>query len=177
MIIIINGTGGSGKDTFVSYCADCVKVFNISAVDVVKEAARVLGWEGEKSETARKMLADMKQISINYNDGPTKYIMSKAEEFHNSENNLMFVHIREPEEIQKAKELLGAKTLLVKNPNVELIKSNDADGRVEEYEYDYTIYNDGTLEDLYDKAFEFVEGLNLSTELEEKSQRLSMVKV
>ena len=89
----------------------------------------------------------------------------------------MFVHIREPEEIQKAKELLGAKTLLVKNPNVELIKSNDADGRVEEYEYDYTIYNDGTLEDLYDKAFEFVEGLNLSTELEEKSQRLSMVKV
>ena len=96
MIIIINGTGGSGKDTFVSYCADYAKVFNISAVDVVKEAARVLGWEGEKSETARKMLADMKQISINYNDGPTKYIMAKAEEFHNSEN-IVFVGLENRE--------------------------------------------------------------------------------
>ena len=42
MIIIINGTGGSGKDSFVSFCGEFVKVLNVSAVDKVKEAAKIL---------------------------------------------------------------------------------------------------------------------------------------
>lgn len=41
-IIIINGTGGSGKDTFVNYCAQFIKTVNISSVDKVKEAANIL---------------------------------------------------------------------------------------------------------------------------------------
>lgn len=60
----------------------------------------------------------------------------------------MFVHIREAVEIEKAKKLLNAKTLLITNPRVKLITSNDSDGRVNEYNYDYYIVNDGTLEDL-----------------------------
>ena len=74
-IIIINGTGGAGKDTFVSFCAEFEKVLNISAVDKVKEAAAILvGWNGEKDEVSRKLLVDLKQLSIAYNDAPTKYI-------------------------------------------------------------------------------------------------------
>ena len=50
-VIIINGTGGSGKDTFVEYCSEFAKVTNISSVDKVKEAAKILvGWNGEKDE-------------------------------------------------------------------------------------------------------------------------------
>jgi len=41
-IIIINGTGGSGKDTFVNYCSEYIKTVNISSVDKVKEAANIL---------------------------------------------------------------------------------------------------------------------------------------
>jgi len=41
-IIIINGTGGSGKDTFVEFCSEFTKVTNISSVDKVKEAAKIL---------------------------------------------------------------------------------------------------------------------------------------
>ena len=52
-VIIINGTGGSGKDTFVEYCSEFAKVTNISSVDKVKEAAKILvGWNGEKDENA-----------------------------------------------------------------------------------------------------------------------------
>ena len=159
-IIIINGTGGAGKDTFVSFCSEVTGVLNVSAVDKVKEAAKVLvGWNGEKDEVSRKLLVDLKQLSVDYNDAPTKYICSMAENFENSDNNLMFVHIREASEIEKAKKLLNAKTLLITNPRVKLITSNDSDGKVNEYNYDYYIVNDGTLDDLKDKASKFIEEL------------------
>ena len=157
-IVIINGTGGAGKDTFVTFCSEITGVLNVSTVDKVKEAAKVLvGWNGEKDEISRKLLVDLKQLSVDYNDAPTKYICSMAEDFENSDNNLMFVHIREAREIEKAKKLLNAKTLLITNPRVKLITSNDSDGKVNEYNYDYYIVNDGTLDDLKDKASKFVE--------------------
>ena len=155
-IVIINGTGGAGKDTFVSFCSEVTGVLNVSTVDKVKEAAKILvGWNGEKDEVSRKLLVDLKQLSVDYNDAPTKYICSMAENFRNSDNNLMFVHIREAVEIEKAKKLLNAKTLLITNPRVKLITSNDSDGKVNEYNYDYYIVNDGTLEDLKNTAAKF----------------------
>ena len=159
-IVIINGTGGAGKDTFVEFCSEIEKVLNISTVDKVKEAAKILvGWNGEKDEVSRKLLVDLKRLSINYNDSPTKYVLEMAEKFRSSEDNLMFVHIREIEEIEKTKELLNAKTLLITNPRVKLITSNDSDGKVNEYKYDYYIENDGTLEDLKNKAVKFTKEL------------------
>ena len=52
--------------------------------------------------------------------------------------------------------MLNAKTLLVTNPRVALITSNTSDGNVYNYTYDYEIKNEGTLEDLEQKAKEFV---------------------
>jgi len=156
-IIIINGTGGSGKDTFVEFCSEFTKVTNISSVDKVKEAAKILvGWNGEKDEKSRKLLVDLKQLSIEYNDSPTKYIKEQYENFIKSDSQYLFIHIREIEEIEKIKALLNAKTLLIRNPRVALITSNNSDGNVYKYEYDYTIENDGTLEDLKNKAKNFV---------------------
>ena len=141
-VIIINGTGGSGKDTFVSFCSEFTDVINISSVDIVKEAARILvGWNGEKDEKSRKLLVELKQLSIKYNDAPTKYIKKKYEEFKNSSSKYLFIHIREVKEIEKIKNLLNAKTLLIKNPRVSLITSNESDGNVYKYHYDFVIEN------------------------------------
>ncbi len=162
-IIIINGTGGSGKDTFVSFCSEFARVTNISSVDKVKEAAKILvGWNGAKDEKSRKLLVDLKQLSIQYNDAPTKYIKEQYEIFKRSNSEFLFIHIREIEEIKKIQKLLNAKTLLIKNPRVALITSNSSDGNVYKYHYDYIIENSGTLEDLKKKAREFVLGRNES---------------
>ena len=156
-VIIINGTGGSGKDTFVEFCGEFTSIINISSVDKVKEAAKTLvGWNGEKDEKSRKLLVDLKQLSIEYNNYPSKYIWEKYNEFMGSNERYLFIHIREIDEIIKAKKMLNAKTLLVKNPRVELITSNDSDGNVYNYNYDYVIENDGTLEDLKNKAKQFL---------------------
>lgn len=159
-IIIINGSGGAGKDTFVSFCSEFVNVLNVSTVDKVKEAAKILvGWNGEKDEASRKMLSDLKKLSVEYNDAPTKYIESMVNVFKESNDELMFIHIREASEIEKTKRLFNAKTLLVTNPRVQVITSNDSDGKITQFEYDYYILNDGSLDDLKNKAKEFVNNI------------------
>ena len=148
-IVVINGSGGVGKDTFVQFCGEYVPIMNISSVDKVKEAAKVLaGWNGEKDEKSRKFLSDLKELGIEYNDAPFKYISNMAEEFKKSDRQIMFVHVRESEEIEKCKKCLNAKTLLI---------TNISDRDVDKYEYDYHISNDGTLEELKQKAKEFLE--------------------
>ncbi len=93
-IVIINGVGGSGKDTFVELCAKHANVINISSVDKVKEAAKVLvGWNGEKDEKSRKLLVDLKKISIEYNDYPTAYILEEHKKFLKSDATILFIHI------------------------------------------------------------------------------------
>ena len=157
-IIIINGSGGVGKDTFVEYCSEFANVKNISSVDIVKEAAKILvGWNGEKDEKSRKLLSDLKLMSIDYNNYPITYIKQQSEEFKNSkEQQIMFVHIREISEIQKVKELLNAKTLLITSNKVKKIVTNTSDANVEKYNYDYHIENNGSLDELKEKAKKFV---------------------
>ena len=159
-IVIINGSGGVGKDTFVEFCSQYTKVMNISSVDKVKEAANILtGWSGEKDEKSRKLLSDLKQLGIEYNDAPFRYLSSKVQEFKNSDAKIMFIHIREHTEIEKCKQAFDAKTLLITNKNVAAILTNYSDSDINNYQYDYTIHNDGTLEELEQKAKEFVKNI------------------
>ena len=64
-IIVINGTGGSGKDTFVEYVSKYAKVYNFSSVDKVKEIAKLIGWTGTKTDKDRKFLSDLKKNNSN----------------------------------------------------------------------------------------------------------------
>lgn len=171
-IIIINGSGGVGKDTFVEFCQKYCKIKNISSVDKVKEAARVLtGWDGTKDEKSRKLLVDLKQLGIEYNDAPFKYIVDSANEFKKTDEELMFVHIREISEIEKVKRATNAKTLLVTNKNVAPIISNESDKNVMNYQYDFYIRNDGTLEELNSIAEKFVTDFRKREEKEQEDER------
>lgn len=157
-IFIINGSGGSGKDTFVSLAAKHYPTMNYSSVDKVKEIATQIGWNGSKTERDRKFLSDLKLLTTTYCDMPFKDLQEKVDEF-NQDDKLMylFLHIREPEEIEKAKKNFNAKTILVRRNSINKITSNMADANVENYHYDYYINNDSTLSDFERKAVNFIE--------------------
>jgi hypothetical protein len=113
--------------------------------------------QDEKSEKARLFLARLKFDSSDYNDQPYTYMAQRIREFNSSEYyQLMFIHIREPQEIERVKNDFNCKTILVKNIHVEDIKSNDADANVYNYQYDYTIENNGDLDSLMLSAHKFV---------------------
>lgn len=153
-IIIINGTGGSGKDTFVEFVSKYKKTFNFSSVDKVKKIATQIGWTGSKTEKDRKFLSDLKKLTTEYNDMSFNDIKENVKSFLNSDSEIMFIHIREPEEIKRAALEFNTKTLLIKRNGVDNISSNYSDANVENYEYDFIIYNT-TLEELEKEALNF----------------------
>lgn len=155
-IVIINGTGGSGKDTFVEYVSEYAKTFNFSSVDKVKEIATQIGWNGGKSEKDRKFLSDLKRLTTEYNDMAFRSVENAVQTFQNNDDEMMFIHIREPEEVARAAYYFGAQTLLVKRANLENITSNYSDASVDNYDYDFIIQNT-TLENLRQQASSFVE--------------------
>lgn len=159
-VFIINGYAGVGKDTFVNMCGQYCKILNISSVDKIKEVAYILGWNGTKDEKSRKFLSDLKLLSTDYNQFPFEYLKNTIRDFYqkHKECDLMFLHIREPEEIEKLKkEFPDVVTLLVENVNVEQVTSNMADENVFNYHYEITIKNNSSLGLLNEKAKAFVE--------------------
>lgn len=164
-IFIINGSGGVGKDTFVELVStelnDRLKKFhtvmNFSSVDKVKEIAKEIGWEGKKLERDRKFLSDLKILTSKYCDMPFKSMEKEVDKFKNNrESQVMFLHIREPEEIERAVTQFDAKTILIVRDTIKHITSNMADENVFNYNYDFVINNNGTKAELNNKAREFV---------------------
>lgn len=159
-IFITNGSGGNGKDTFAEFLRKYISVFKYSSIDLVKEMYETIGIDrNSKDEKKRKLYSDTKDMLTKYDDIPFKDIESIVADFKNNliESEVLLIDIREPEEIARAVEAFGAETILIDNPNVKKIDSNHADANVKNYEYDYIIENDGTLEQLNKMAYLFCE--------------------
>ncbi len=149
--IVINGAGGVGKDTLCELAAKRFKVKNISSITPIKEIAALCGWDGTKDNKARKFLSDLKKLCVEFNDYPTLWAKREYEEFLRSESEILFVHIREPEEIQKFVDATNgvAKTLLVRGGKRMPCEKygNASDDGVENFSYDFYFMNDSTLSD------------------------------
>lgn len=156
-VFIINGSGGVGKDTFVELVSKVsnLTVMNFSSVEKVKEIARIIGWTGGKSEKDRKFLSDLKLLCTDYNNMPFNSMSEKVREFTENNAEMLFLHIREPEEIERAKIAFGAKTVLIKRDAIKHITSNMADGNVFNYQYDIIINNNRDKENLKNIAEKF----------------------
>lgn len=170
-IVIVNGRPGSGKTTFEDKCNKILGMAYCerrSTVDKVKEIARKAGWDGRKDEKSRKMLSDLKDIFTEYNDMPFKDVCESLQEWEyeiqyynvGDHPHVFFIDDREPEHIERMKNELGAITVLIRRPGDEdIITSNHADEKVFQYEYDYEIQNDGSLDDLEMQARVFLNSI------------------
>ena len=150
-IFITNGSATNDKDTFAKMIGNYISTYKYSSIDLVKDMLEFAGVPKEpKTEEKRLLYSDTKDRLTKYDDIPFKDITSIVTDFKNNkiEAEVLLIDIREPEEIARAVETFGAETILVRNPNAIKIESNHADRDVENYEYDYIIENDGTLEQL-----------------------------
>lgn len=167
MVVVINGQPTSGKSTFVEICRQIKGkkyIYEYSTVDFVKEIAKLSGWNGEKTPENRKFLSDLKELLTNWQDVPFKKTTERIEEFYALAWNLYriphqqviaFIHCREPKEIQRFKDYYDEEcvTVLIRRPTIENDnQSNHSDQDVFDYNYDYTIKNDGNLDDLAARA-------------------------
>ena len=163
-IVIINGSGGVGKDSFIEFCNNFVCTENISSIDKVKQVATVLGWDGGKTEKDRLFLSNLKLLWDKYNGGSNAYLADGICNFIRGRKELLFIHIREPRNIELLKLNFECETLLIESSRVEKISSNMADANVDKYEYDHVIHNDSDLDGLRRAAALFVSHLFSSRE-------------
>ena len=89
LVVVINGKGGVGKDTFCDFVSEKYRTLNISTITPVKEIARRYGWSGEKDKKSRKFLADLKRIFIEYNDLPNSYAFQEYKKFLEGDKEIM----------------------------------------------------------------------------------------
>ncbi len=157
-LIIINGRGGVGKDTLCDFAAKHFKVRNVSSVTPIKEIAKLGGWKGEKDSKARRMLSELKRVFTEYNELPTNYICEQYRAFLESDEEILFAHIREPKEIDKLKAALPGvcKALLVTRDNHTKSWGNASDDEVDNYDYDLYYRNNLPLNEAEKDFAEFL---------------------
>lgn len=173
-VIIVNGKPESGKTTFAKECKyridglEYAHCHTISSIDPIKDIYKKLGWNGKKTEKARKDLSILKKMWSENCNGSIKHIVDYVLGLDNSEDHIVFVDIREEAEIIELSEILQAlyaidircMKLLITRAEYNLAEyGNRSDDMVGSNLsiYDIVIKNDGDLDDLYEKAREFVD--------------------
>ena len=151
LVVIINGRSGVGKATLVGIASEQFMTRDVSSIERVKKIARDVGWNGVKDLPGRQLLSDLKQALVTYDDSPHKDLIEEFKKFMTGGEQLMFVHIREPKEIQKFVSEIkgkGAKvvTLLVKRKKAYKVNLMQ-DEELEKFAYDLVFDNDKTIKD------------------------------
>ena len=178
-VVVVNGAPRSGKDAFCDSCKqycdmdESANVMILSSVDPIKQTLYQFGWDGEKSDAIRDMIVGIKQMWINAQNGPTIFLFNNIFEFHkehHGEDNICFVHIREPEEIDKLKKMFEGfdsigiyfTTVLITREQADHSNQRDADNTdiINSYKYAHKIENNGDhLFDLSELAEGFIDYL------------------
>lgn len=164
-IIIINGFPTSGKTQLELYLAKHTSAIIYSSITPVKwYAKKYFGWSGnesDKTEEWRRFFSELKRMLVVEFDYIFKDLCIQVNKFYrNTKAELLLIDSREPEEIERFKNCFQATTVFIKNDRVKKIISNDSDANVENYEYDYVIENNGTLEELEQKTIDFIKELS-----------------
>ena len=162
IIVVINGKGGVGKDTFVDYMGyffkcESINPIHISSITKIREIATGFGYSGKPdSQKDRQLLSDLKKLYISYNPlGLTNDIIKVVNS--NVGQSIVFVDIREVEEIEKLKilsceENIKVLTILVERELPSEVYTNSSDLNVDQYVYDYVIDNNGFRYQLLEAA-------------------------
>lgn len=162
IVIVVNGYPGSGKTTMElaikNYLENKIPVYIHSSIQDIKEIATLIGWDGTKDEKSRKFLSDLKKLLNDYND----FTLQKLNKFYNilktkHRESLLFIDCREPEEIDKLVKKFDAVTLCIKRSSCENLNfSNDSDKNVNNYNYDYYIYNNETIDNFKENSIKTI---------------------
>ena len=158
-VFCINGISLAGKDSF---CRHVNSRYNnlhnkynraniqvISSIDPVKEIyAKFFGWDGTKTPVHRKNLNILKNIWVQVNDGPSRWLENELAKASDTRCSYLFVMVREFSEMLKMQHVsrsLGyqAFTLNIVREGIPIppIEQEFLDSHPHDYRYDIIVNN------------------------------------
>lgn len=170
-VVIFNGLPRAGKDEVikqtnihVSKLEPTAIVKAVSSIDPFRLAVSALGLEpANKTPEMRALLSEFKASADKHFDYSTSSLHNSVTKLFNSfpdRGAYLFTQIREPHNIQKLKARImyaghpiKVLTVLVTGRGV-AVNSNSSDMNVADYQYDVTLNNSGSLEDLDEGCFD-----------------------
>ena len=183
IFVVVNGKPRAGKDEFCKQAVNYLKNMTqdgqiYSTITTCVQMAEIAGYKTYYDESVpktpdnRAMLSELKDWYTKWFDGTffemirlidhsiVKHSgLPEAEKF-----NFIFAMIREPVEIEKIKNYCRANriffsSILGSGPRQEIGESCHSDRNVDNYTYEHYYKNDGTIDDLAEKAKVFVKSL------------------
>ncbi len=172
-LIIINGTGGAGKDTFCNYVIKCLnqKDYVIWRYSYVDFARFILSDKGidtsKKTNKDRVLLAGLNKLLEEYDDIPFKDCcqlindgffkdMDDPYEYNPESVDIILLDVREPDVIERFKTVYDdVLTVLVDNGTTNTVTKEDEG--VFNYKYDRIISNTRDLDFLKHQAEVFAD--------------------
>ena len=167
MIIGLAGYARSGKDTVAQILVDNYKFKRVAFADKVREfvyaldlpmdpsfdesvttktVVNVNGWEKAKNfKTIRKTLQDV-GLAAREVFGPDFWVKQAMREI-SPEDNIVITDVRFPNEAEMVKKLNGQIWRVIR-PGISAVNSHISENALDNYEFDFDVYNDSTLTDL-----------------------------
>ena len=164
IVILTNGYPQSGKDTISEFAQEkYINIVKHSVVDLPKEFARKMGWDGSKTDANRLMLSELKDFYDKHFDGSRKDVSNLIKSVALSNDQIMyfrlyedldifiFIDAREPSDIKMIKSICKSKgikfySVFVDREECQRSYGNHADDGVTNYIYDYYISNNDSLD-------------------------------
>lgn len=167
--IIVNGKPRSGKDTVVRMMGDILTGSEVpwgafSSIDPIRTMLTNAGFDvSQKTDEDRDLLAavgDAVETHSKFRSSTCVWCTVDFFEGVQSDHAAMFIHVREAAIIERIRMMLNAwptgpyrtVTIQVVSPRAKDVVSNAADANTADIDYDYTINNDSTLDDLARRA-------------------------
>lgn len=167
-VFIINGNSENGVTGFEKCVGRYVTTYKYSIIELPKMAAKILGWDGGETTADHKFLRSLKDLTTQYSDILFDDIKLFVKDFmlNKIDAEVLFLEMKDAEDIKLAALELGAETILIRSSNRKEAKNKRADTNIKKYKYDYIIENNGTLKQLLKTAKRFTD-----TVIKEKTAR------
>lgn len=154
-LILISGKARAGKDTFALGLDGYTK---FAFADQLKKFAIQLGWDGYKDERGRKLLQNLASVVREYNKHTWVHLLCKRLEQTRYPNKIVITDCRYLNEMWMMKEwgkknLYTVTTIRINRPDfnnglTEEMKRHPSETELDEYPFDHTIVNSGTIGEL-----------------------------
>jgi hypothetical protein len=141
------GLAGSGKDTIADIICAELSYKRASFAAALKELCLDMGWNGDKDVKGRKLLQDVGMAFRAYDDN---IWVDKTASSLDDQSTYVFTDVRFSNEAHYIKTTRNGIIIRVVRPELKLGPTHQhiSESGQKDIEVDYTVINDGTIEDL-----------------------------